>query len=239
VVRLLPKVFDARERAGIPATFFEVTTALALLHFAEQGVDSVVLEVGLGGRLDATNIVRPRLSIITSIGLEHTRILGGTIEKIAAEKAGVMKPGVPVVLGPNVPRPFLQNIASRVGSPVILTPEGPYPDFEDENVAIAKTAIEQGLVIGAALPKPITPEAARRGLACRPPCRYEVLKRRVAVGDEGRGREVTVVLDVGHNPPALERLFDLASRDFANRLLRVVVSRLDPWRNSLFRKLSF
>lgn len=80
-------------------TFFELTTALAFRHFADSNVDFAVIETGLGGRLDATNIVDPVLSIITSIGLDHQAVLGNSIEEIAAEKAGIIKPGRPVIIG--------------------------------------------------------------------------------------------------------------------------------------------
>ena len=82
-----------------PATFFELTTALAMEYFARQHVDVAIMEVGLGGRLDSTNIITPVLSIITNISLEHTEFLGDTLELIAGEKAGIIKPGVPVVIG--------------------------------------------------------------------------------------------------------------------------------------------
>lgn len=80
-------------------TFFEVTTALAFLYFAEQKVDYAVIEVGLGGRLDATNVINPVAAIITTISLEHTNVLGSTHTEIAAEKAGIIKPGVKVFTG--------------------------------------------------------------------------------------------------------------------------------------------
>lgn len=79
------------------ATFFEATTLMAFEHFANAGVDVAVVETGLGGRLDATNIVDPALTVITSISIDHTEFLGGTIEEIAAEKAGIIKPGIPCV----------------------------------------------------------------------------------------------------------------------------------------------
>jgi dihydrofolate synthase/folylpolyglutamate synthase len=94
VVVAVPMIVDLCEEHKLPATFFELTTALAFHHF--RNTDAVALEVGLGGRLDATNVVTPTVSIITSIGLDHTRILGDTVEEIAMEKAGIMKPGVPV-----------------------------------------------------------------------------------------------------------------------------------------------
>jgi dihydrofolate synthase/folylpolyglutamate synthase len=81
------------------ATFFEVTAAMGLLHFARQGVGAVVLEVGMGGRLDSTNVVRPILGIITTISFDHTRQLGSTLGAIAAEKAGILKRGRPAVSG--------------------------------------------------------------------------------------------------------------------------------------------
>jgi len=90
---LVPKV----ERSSTQPTFFEVTTAIALKYFSERKVDYAVIEVGLGGRLDATNVITPEVSIITNIGLEHTDVLGKTIRSIAAEKGGIIKEGVPVV----------------------------------------------------------------------------------------------------------------------------------------------
>ena len=77
-------------------SFFEASTALALLAFSRAGVEAAVVEVGLGGRLDATNVVRPAVAAVTSLGLDHTEMLGGTIEEVAAEKAGIFKPGLPV-----------------------------------------------------------------------------------------------------------------------------------------------
>jgi dihydrofolate synthase/folylpolyglutamate synthase len=84
---------------GMSPTFFEVTTAIAFTYFAEEEVDIAVIEVGMGGRLDSTNVIIPLVSVITNIDLEHTEFLGITLEQIAAEKAGIIKPGVPVVTG--------------------------------------------------------------------------------------------------------------------------------------------
>ncbi|HSA62714.1 MAG TPA: folylpolyglutamate synthase/dihydrofolate synthase family protein [Nitrospiraceae bacterium] len=86
-------------QGGLAPTFFEMTTAMALLHFAESQVDVVVLEVGMGGRFDATNVVEPMACAITTIALEHQEYLGRTEEAIAFEKAGIIKPSVPVVIG--------------------------------------------------------------------------------------------------------------------------------------------
>lgn len=80
-------------------SFFELTTALALQYFAEENVDIAVIEVGLGGRMDCTNIIQPLVSIITNISFDHIQFLGNTLEKIASEKAGIIKPGIPAIVG--------------------------------------------------------------------------------------------------------------------------------------------
>lgn len=90
-------------QGGVPATFFEVIFCMAAVYFASQGVDYAIVEAGMGGRSDTTNVVVPALSIITSVGLDHVAVLGDTISKIAYEKAGVLKAGVPAVIG-YVPR---------------------------------------------------------------------------------------------------------------------------------------
>jgi dihydrofolate synthase / folylpolyglutamate synthase len=115
-----------RMRAKVPAhpgiTTFELTTALAFLYFAEAQVDVAVLEVGLGGRLDATNIVTPRVAVITSLSYDHVGLLGHTLGEIAGEKAGIIKPGVPVVVAPQQPEAMaaLERIAAERGAPLTV-----------------------------------------------------------------------------------------------------------------------
>jgi len=106
----------------IEPSFFELTVALAFDYFAREKVDIAVVEVGLGGRLDSTNIIRPELSIITNIGLDHVALLGDTIEKIAVEKAGIIKPGVPVVVGTTQKetKEIFSAIAERLHSPLFF-----------------------------------------------------------------------------------------------------------------------
>jgi dihydrofolate synthase/folylpolyglutamate synthase len=87
----------------VPYTFFEVATAVGLLHFVRRRVEAAVLEVGLGGRLDSTNVCQPIVSVITSISYDHTNLLGDRLASIAAEKAGIIKPGRPTVSGVTVP----------------------------------------------------------------------------------------------------------------------------------------
>ena len=109
--------------ARIPKlTTFEITTAIGFLAFAKQNVDAAVIEVGLGGRLDATNIVTPRVSVITSLSYDHMAVLGDTLAKIAGEKAGIIKPGIPVVSSPQREEALqvLERIAKERGCPFIL-----------------------------------------------------------------------------------------------------------------------
>ena len=98
VLKVCDCLFSRADMADYPS-FFEVMTAAAFLHFAEEKVDVGIIEVGLGGRLDSTNIITPNISVITTIGLDHTQYLGNTIAEIAAEKAGIIKKSVPVVAG--------------------------------------------------------------------------------------------------------------------------------------------
>ena len=102
-------------------TTFEITTALSLVYFANQKVDVAILEVGLGGRLDATNVVVPAVSVITSLSYDHTYVLGETLPEIAGEKAGIIKPGIPVVLSPQKEeaRQVIESIAAERSSPLV------------------------------------------------------------------------------------------------------------------------
>ena len=106
-------------------SFFELTTAMAFLYFAEQKVDVAVIEVGLGGRLDCTNIIHPDLCLITNISFDHVQFLGNTLEKIATEKAGIIKPHVPVVIGETTPEtyPVFKEKADSEHAPIVFAEE--------------------------------------------------------------------------------------------------------------------
>ena len=108
-------------------SFFELTTAMAFDYFAQEGIDIAVVEVGLGGRLDCTNIITPLLSVITNISLDHTQFLGDTLAKIAAEKAGIIKPGIPVVIGEacDETRPVFEQVAHHAGAPILFAEDHP------------------------------------------------------------------------------------------------------------------
>ena len=166
--------------AGKDRTFFEVCTALGFDDFAARGVEWAVVEVGLGGRLDTTNVLDPEVCAITSIGLDHTEILGDTVEAIARAKAGIVKPGVPVVLAPALDpraRDVIAAIAAERGAPVIdaaparpIEPAGGAGGFLSANAATARAVLAVLARAGVALPA----EAAERGLAlARWPGRFE------------------------------------------------------------------
>ncbi len=108
-------------------SFFELTTALAFKYFAERQVDIAIVEVGLGGRLDCTNIITPLLSIITNISKDHTQFLGNTLAQIATEKAGIIKPGIPVVIGEamNETRPVFEKKAEEMHAPILFAEDVP------------------------------------------------------------------------------------------------------------------
>ena len=108
-------------------SFFELTTALAFKYFEDEHVDVAVVEVGLGGRLDCTNIVTPKLSVITNISLDHTQFLGSTLSEIAYEKAGIIKPGVPVIVGEDLPetRQVFLDKAKENNSQIIFAEDKP------------------------------------------------------------------------------------------------------------------
>ena len=109
----------------VTPSFFEITVAMALDYFAQQQPDYVVLEVGLGGRLDSTNIITPLLSVITNIGLDHQAMLGDTIEEIAVEKAGIIKPNIPVIIGERQEKikKVFSNIANQKNAPLLYADE--------------------------------------------------------------------------------------------------------------------
>lgn len=133
--------FVARHRdffEPLHPSFFELTTAMAFHYFAVRQVDVAVIEVGLGGRLDCTNIIRPDLSLITNISFDHVQFLGDTLAKIAGEKAGIIKPGIPAVIGETTPetRPVFEARAKETGAPIVFA--------EDERLLESSSAGKDG-----------------------------------------------------------------------------------------------
>lgn len=203
--RLSQKVHEAAE--GLPPavelTFFEALTAVAFLLFAERRVAHAVLECGLGGRLDATNVCAPALCVITKVGLDHCDWLGDTVEQIAAEKAGIVKPGVPVVLARNEPSvvAVVRAAAQAKGAPFHYAPDlvdaAEIPAdfalpgaFNRENAVTALAALKI-LFAGSSMPSSVV----------RPPSAF------ARVVWPGRFQRVGAFLvDGAHNPPAARAL---------------------------------
>ena len=212
-------------------TFFELTLALALDWFDRAGAELVVLETGMGGRLDSTNVVKPVVSVITPIDLDHQQWLGDTIAKIAAEKAGIIKPGIPVVSAPQHPdaEAVLRAAAATVGAPIhfITSPWGGSPEdggyavlpgqqnvdppqlplaggHQQWNAALALAALEAAGV----LPKP---PAIAAGLANTIwPARFQSLQG---------GR---LILDGAHNPHSMARLVATWQQVFAQEKAHLI-----------------
>jgi len=137
---------------GLSFSFFELATALAFQYFAEQKVDFAVIEVGLGGRLDCTNIITPVLSVITNISFDHVQFLGDTLPKIASEKAGIIKAGVPVCIGENINeevKAVFQKKAEEVGAPITFAEDRPSksPLKEDLFFSPFKGELERGFAL--------------------------------------------------------------------------------------------
>ncbi len=124
-------------------SFFEITTAMAFKYFQKKNVDIAVIEVGLGGRLDCTNIITPILSVITNISLDHTQLLGDSLQQIAIEKGGIIKPGVPVVIGENHPdtRPVFEALAEEAKAPIY------FAEDDSESDIVSATPLPEGGIL--------------------------------------------------------------------------------------------
>jgi len=222
--------------AKIPLlTTFEITTALAFVYFARKKVDAAVIEVGLGGRLDATNIITPRVSVITSLSYDHTAVLGNTLTLIAGEKAGIIKPGVPVVSSPQKEEALkvLEAVAAERGCELTLvgrdlgyeavehsldgqtfeitTPgKDPSKTMVFRIPLLGQHQIENAVTAYAALQKSgftLSETQIAKGFAqVSWPCRFEIASR-----------EPTIIFDSAHNEDAFVRLTQTLETYFPNR----------------------
>ncbi|MGE0092973.1 MAG: folylpolyglutamate synthase/dihydrofolate synthase family protein [Alphaproteobacteria bacterium] len=246
----LSALLDECERANsdAPITFFEVTTAAAFLAFSRTAADVLLLEVGLGGRLDATNVIAaPALSIITPISIDHVQFLGETLTEIAGEKAGILKPGVACVVGPQPPEAAaaIERRARDVGAPLLRhgaewRVEGTENGF-----------VYRGQARRIALPRPILPGAHQVANAGMAVAAVEALAARFAIGDGAirmglqtaewparlqclsRGSLIKLLpagwelwLDGGHNPAAGEALAETAC-EWRERPLHLVIGMIN------------
>ena len=217
---LVEAVFPAVEECaaeGVAITEFELGTALAFMAFARERVDAAIIEVGLGGRLDPTNIITPIVSVITEVGMDHMAYLGDTIEAIAKEKAGIMKPGVPVVLSAQdtQARAVLEETAARMGLAVIA-PEA--RNVREQQDGVTLDAAAEGFAIrdlAVSLPGRHQAEnacAALGAAAALGKCGFripeEVIRRAMAdVHWPGRlERFGHIILDGAHNDPGVRAL---------------------------------
>ena len=204
----------------IGLSFFEMSTALAFAYFSDQKVDVAVIEVGLGGRLDATNIINPELSVITNVAFDHQHLLGDTIALIAKEKAGIIKEGIPVVLGATSEevRCLVAETAAQKGSKLILSSKntsyesGLLGACQQENTDTVCTAIEQLRIRG----WNVSETSLKRGLL------------RVVENTSLRGRweqissSPMVICDTGHNPHAMRSIVKQLNKMSYNKLWMVI-----------------
>lgn len=208
--------FVERERhffEPLHPSFFEVTTALAFKYFSDMKVDVAVIEVGLGGRLDCTNIISPILSVITNISFDHTQFLGNTLAKIAGEKAGIIKKGTRVIIGEVTPetRPVFEAKAKEMDAPICFAEDNPYMNAADMMTDL-KGIYQQknaNTILTAMTNMPelkITDEDIRRGLANV--CTLTGLKGRWQTLEQ----HPLTICDTGHNVAGWKYLSKQISR---------------------------
>lgn len=206
--------------ADLKLSFFELTVGMAFDYFAQEKVDIAVVEVGMGGRLDSTNVILPELSVITNIGLDHTQFLGDTLEKIAVEKAGIIKEGVPVVVGETQPEtePVFRRIATERFAPITFADQHYVVDdisryteeltgeYQKKNIATVLEAVE---VLNSCSRFSISNSQLQRGLS------------RVVTNTHLHGRWQTIatepltICETAHNEPGIRAMMDkLKSMDF-------------------------
>jgi len=221
VADCLEDLFALSEKFHLDLTYFDYVTLMAFQHFKQAKVDIVSLETGLGGRLDATNIVDPLVSVITSIGLDHVDSLGPTIHHIANEKAGIIKQNRPVILGPCLPEEVFEIKAKQMQAPLFTLKADQYTvrDFNNENIRIAREALR---VITEKYPEfnKINDKAIEEGMKAAQPCRLEYVD--TSNSDDKRIKNKTIVLDVAHNQPAIEKCMLTLMQKHQGKKLRVI-----------------
>jgi dihydrofolate synthase/folylpolyglutamate synthase len=227
VVAFVEKVKPLIEK--IQPSFFEITVAMAFTYFAEQNIDVAVVEVGLGGRLDSTNVILPELCVITNIGWDHMDMLGDSLEKIAFEKAGIIKENVPVVIGETLPetKPVFEKISREKKAPIVFANDRRYVtdwsyDHHHLNVTVAEKKTDEYKTYSLDLPgiyqrkNLITVIEAihcltARGFSISNEQIHKTLSQvKKLTGLHGRWEVIhqkpTVVLDVAHNEDGMKQL---------------------------------
>jgi dihydrofolate synthase/folylpolyglutamate synthase len=215
------RFFEANE-----LSFFEMTVGLAFNFFKKETVDIAIIEVGMGGRLDSTNVITPEVSVITNIGLDHTQFLGNTISKIAREKAGIIKPNIPVVIGETVPESKLvfNKIAKKNNAPIFFAENydgtkyqtdllGDYQEWNKKTVLSTLNVLKkQGWQISEkAIVKGLINTVQNTGILGR----WQVLQN-----------SPKVICDTAHNPDGLKlTLNQLRNEEYLN--LHIVLGTVD------------
>jgi dihydrofolate synthase/folylpolyglutamate synthase len=242
VVAKLDQEIQACGRPGSP-TFFEITTAMAMLHFARREVDVAVFEVGLGGRLDSTNICRPVATVITSISFDHVRQLGKTLASIAREKAGIVKPNVPLICGVTMDEPLgeIQQIADQHSAQIYrlgkdfefhytAPPRSPFTESGGSiNYRDAMTgdkvefdAVSVGMLGSHQASNAAVAIATLRRLQAdgweisESAIRRGIATARVQARVEVLSREPLIVLDTAHNLASIDALLSAMDESFSN-----------------------
>ena len=216
----------------INMSFFEFTVAMAFNYFTESKVDIAIIETGLGGRLDSTNIINPELSIITNIGLDHTNLLGNTIEKIAFEKAGIIKKNTPIIIGrkQHKTKEIFKSIAKEKNAKLYYN-DNPKNittdvkgDYQNENIGTAIKAIE-------VLNWNISNEQINKGI-------NNILKN---TGLEGRWQKLSenplTICDVGHNEDGIKNILRQIEKTKFNKLHFIFGSVNDKVLTNVFKLL--
>jgi dihydrofolate synthase/folylpolyglutamate synthase len=180
-------------------TFFEALTMLAFLYFQKKQVDFAVIETGLGGTLDATNVILPELSVITSISYDHMNILGNSLNEIAENKAGIIKQNTGVVVGYRAALEPVLRKAFEEKAPLYILP--PKSDWVEENTEIAKKVVSL-----------LFPMAKPLDYTILPPCRFEILE------NDG----LTYIFDIAHNQDGLEKLFERVHKFYPDQKVFVI-----------------
>ena len=212
----------------ISPSFFEWSTALAFSYFEDSKTEINIIETGLGGRLDSTNIIMPELSIITSIGMDHASILGNTIEKIAKEKAGIIKDNTPTLLGSSIEQESVfKKICKSKNSKLYKVqtdnkyPESSLPNYQIKNWNTAKKATE------------ILQNKFKLGEIKNEPHKYLTIKGRWQIV----GKNPLTILDIGHNEQCIAELKNQLKKENFNKLFLIVGFSKDKDISSLLNSL--
>lgn len=229
-------VSDNSQGSPVPITFFEFTTAIAFAYFAQKGVDVAIMEVGMGGRLDATNVCSPVVSVITSVSLEHQDYLGKTLSEIAGEKAGIVKPGIPVISGAIHPiaQGVIRDACVQKGAPLYrlgreIHAKGRPDDFTYNGIRAGYRKLRTSMrgkhqVRNAAMAIAAAEILGEMG--------FQIEERAVREGLEdvrwlGRQQYIpgppAIVLDGAHNPEAMRSLCSSLRDEYHYSKLRVLM----------------